>query len=106
MAIPGVQIHGTMQPGYETILTDAALAFVAQLHHMYEPTRQSLLEARRQHQLWWNGGNEIDFAGEMASVRADPYWQVRPAPHDLTDRRVEITGPCDRKMVVRSTPTA
>ena len=98
----GIQITGAMAPGYETILTDAALAFVAQLHHMYEPTRRSLLEARQQHQRWWNAGNGIDFAGETSAVRDDPFWQVRPAPHDLTDRRVEITGPCDRKMVINA----
>jgi malate synthase len=98
----GIQITGAMQPGYDSILTEKALAFVAQLHRMYEPTRRSLLGAREQHQHWWNAGNSIDFAGEMSSVRDDPFWQVRPAPHDLTDRRVEITGPCDRKMVINA----
>ncbi len=102
MAIPGVTITGALAPGYETILTDGALAFIAQLHRMYEPTRRSLLAARHQHQNWWNAGNPIDFAGEMSAVRSDPGWQVRPAPHDLTDRRVEITGPCDRKMVINA----
>ena len=102
MANNGIQITGAMQPGYETILTPAALAFVAQLHRMYEPTRQSLLNARQSHQRWWNAGNSIDFALESSSVRKDSYWKVRPAPADLTDRRVEITGPCDRKMVINA----
>ena len=93
MAIDGVQITGAMLPGYETILTDPALAFVAQLHRMYEPTRQSLLAARQSHQRWWDAGNPIDFALETSSVRADPWWRVRPAPADRTDRRVEIPGP-------------
>ena len=48
MAVHGVHITGTMKPGFETILTDAALLFVASLHRMYEPTRQSLLRARDQ----------------------------------------------------------
>jgi malate synthase len=98
----GITITGALQPGYETILTEPALAFVAQLHRMYDPTRRSLLAARQQHQAWWNAGNGIDFAGEMSAVRDDPHWRVRPAPHDLTDRRVEITGPCDRKMVINA----
>jgi malate synthase len=102
MASNGIQITGAMQPGYETILTPAALAFVAQLHRMYEPTRRSLLSARESHQRWWDAGNPVDFALESSSVRKDPVWQVRPAPHDLTDRRVEITGPCDRKMVINA----
>ncbi len=98
----GIQITGEMKPGYETILTDAALAFVAHLHRMYEPTRQSLLSARVHRQQWWNAGNPIDFPPETSSVRDDPYWKVRPAAPDLTDRRVEITGPCDRKMVINA----
>nr|WP_310523492.1 malate synthase A [Polymorphobacter sp.] len=102
MASNGIQITGTMQPGFETILTPAALAFVAQLHRMYEPTRQSLLAARQSHQRWYDQGNSIDFQLESSSVRDDSVWKVRPAPHDLTDRRVEITGPCDRKMVINA----
>ncbi len=102
MPIPGVELTRALGPGHDTILTDAALAFVAQLHRMYEPTRQSLLRARGEHQRWWDAGNAIDFAPETSSVREDPYWQVRPAPADLTDRRVEITGPADRKMVINA----
>ncbi len=100
--LQGVAITGAMKPGYETVLTDAALAFVAQLHRMYEPTRRALLQARHQRQLWWDEGNAPDFAAETSSVRDDPYWRVRPAPADLADRRVEITGPCDRKMVINA----
>ena len=102
MASNGIWITGAMRPGFETILTEPALAFVAQLHRMYEPTRRSLLAARQSRQRWWDAGNSIDFAAETTSVRDDPIWQVRPAPHDLTDRRVEITGPCDRKMVINA----
>ncbi len=102
MSVPGVQITGEMRPSYDTILTDAALHFVAHLHRMYEPTRRALLTARESHQRWWDAGNGIDFAPETSSVRDDPHWQVRPAPHDLADRRVEITGPCDRKMVINA----
>jgi len=102
LAIDGIELRGALQPGYDSILTPAALAFVAHLHRMYEPTRRSLLSAREQHQRWWDAGNEIDFAPETSSIRKDPHWQVRPAPADLQDRRVEITGPCDRKMVINA----
>jgi malate synthase len=101
-ALQGVEIKGAMQPGFDTILTPEALVFVAQLHRMYEPTRRSLLRAREQRQMWWDAGNPIEFAAETSSVRADPWWKVRPAPADLADRRVEITGPCDRKMVINA----
>ncbi|MEI6419744.1 MAG: malate synthase A [Sphingomonadales bacterium] len=100
--LDGVTITGAMQPGYETILTPEALAFVAQLHRMYNPTRQSLLLARAQRQEWINEEGFIGFAPEYSAIRDDKSWQVRPAPADLTDRRVEITGPCDRKMVINA----
>ena len=49
----GIEIKGDMKPGYETILTEPALVFIAQLHRMYEPTRQSLLRARDDRKRWW-----------------------------------------------------
>jgi malate synthase len=101
-ALAGVEIKGAMQPGYETILTPEALAFVAQLHRMYNPTRAALLRARDQRQDWINHEGFIGFAPEYSSIRDDRSWQVRPAPADLADRRVEITGPCDRKMVINA----
>lgn len=97
------QITAPMAAGYETILTEPALAFLALLHRSFEPTRQSLLAARAETQAAYNSGEAtIDFPAEMSAVRDDPTWRVRPAPHDLTDRRVEITGPCDRKMVINA----
>lgn len=97
-----IQITAPLQPGYETILTEPALAFLALLHRSFNPMRQSLLAARHERQARWNAGEPIDFAPEMSSVRDDSTWKVRPAPADLTDRRVEITGPCDRKMVINA----
>jgi malate synthase len=97
-----IEMTAPLQPGYETILTEPALAFLALLHRSFEPMRQSLLAARAERQARWNAGEAIDFPPEMSSVRDDPTWRVRPAPHDLTDRRVEITGPCDRKMVINA----
>jgi malate synthase len=101
-ALQGVEITGAMQPGYDSILTPEALAFVAQLHRMYNPTRLALLRARDQRQDWINEEGFIGFAPEFSSIRDDASWTVRPAPADLTDRRVEITGPCDRKMVINA----
>jgi malate synthase len=100
--LAGVEIKGAMKPGYETILTPEALAFVAQLHRMYNPTRLALLRARDQRQAWINEEGFIGFAPEYSAIRDDRSWQVRPAPADLADRRVEITGPCDRKMVINA----
>jgi malate synthase len=101
VAVDGVQITGAIKPGFETILTDEALLFVANLHRMYEPTRAALLGARVQRQKWWDAGNAIDFAPETASVRLGD-WKVAGSPQDLQDRRVEITGPVDRKMVINA----
>ncbi len=97
----GIEIKGEMKPEYRAVLTDAALAFVAHLHRMYEPTRQSLLRARADRRHWWAQGNTIDFAPETSSVR-DGDWKISGTPADLQDRRVEITGPCDRKMVINA----
>jgi len=97
----GIEIKGEMKPGYSTVLTEAALAFVAHLHRMYDPTRQSLLRARADRRRWWAQGNAIDFAPETSSVR-DGDWKISGTPQDLQDRRVEITGPCDRKMVINA----
>ncbi|MGQ5701431.1 malate synthase A [Sandaracinobacteroides sp. A072] len=101
MSISGVDIRGAMKPGYEEILSDAALAFIAHLHRMYEPTRQSLLRARSDRRRWWAAGNALDFAPETSAVR-DGDWKISGTPADLLDRRVEITGPCDRKMVINA----
>jgi len=97
-----IKITAPLAAGYDTILTEPALAFLALLHRSFEPMRQSLLAARHERQASWNAGEPLDFPPEMSSVRDDSTWQVRPAPADLTDRRVEITGPCDRKMVINA----
>ena len=101
MAVHGVEIRGAMKPGFEQILTDEALTFVANLHRQYNPTRAALLNAREARQAWWDAGNAIDFAPETSSVRAGT-WTVAGSPPDLQDRRVEITGPVDRKMVINA----
>nr|WP_295660612.1 malate synthase A [Polymorphobacter sp.] len=100
-SMAGIRITGAIKPGFESILTDDALTFVANLHRQYEPTRQALLGARVARQRWWDAGNAIDFAPETSSVRAGT-WKVAGSPPDLQDRRVEITGPVDRKMVINA----
>jgi malate synthase len=97
----GIEIKGEMKPGYEAVLSEPALAFIAHLHRMYAPTRQSLLRARQDRKRWWAEGNALDFAPETSSVR-DGQWKISGTPADLQDRRVEITGPCDRKMVINA----
>jgi malate synthase len=97
----GIEIHGEVRPEHEGILTPEALAFVADLHRRFNPRRLELLGAREERQAAIDGGAELGFLAETAAVRKSD-WQVAPAPDDLNDRRVEITGPCDRKMVINA----
>ncbi|MCD9140709.1 malate synthase A [Streptomyces albireticuli] len=84
------------------ILTDEALAFVGELHRRFTPHRDELLVRRagRRDEIARTG--TLDFLPETAHVREDPDWRVAPAPAALADRRVEITGPTDRKMTVNA----
>ena len=101
-AVPdGLQLLGAIRPGYETVLTAEALAFVAELVRLAEPRRQELLARRREVQARLDGGWRPDFPAETAAVRAGD-WRVAPLPADLQDRRVEITGPVDRKMIINA----
>jgi malate synthase len=84
------------------ILTPEALAFVAELHRRFDPPRRELLAARAERQARFDAGELPDFLAETASVREDDGWQVAPAPADLQDRRVEITGPVEPKMMINA----
>ncbi|MFS2317810.1 malate synthase A [Maricaulis sp. D1M11] len=97
----GVDILGPLEPGYRDILSHDALSFLAELHRRFERRRQSLLRRRKERQAELDQGAVLCFPHETADIRAAD-WKVRPAPHDLQDRRVEITGPVDRKMVVNA----
>ncbi|MCC7024176.1 MAG: malate synthase A [Thermomicrobiales bacterium] len=98
----GIQIQEPVAPELEPILSPEALAFVADLHRRFNPRRQELLRAREERQAAIDAGREsLDFLPETRSVR-EGEWQVAPVPADLQDRRVEITGPCDRKMVINA----
>ncbi|MFB8125871.1 malate synthase A [Streptomyces bacillaris] len=89
-------------PRQEEVLTDAALAFVAELHRQFTPRRNELLARRRERRAEIARTSTLDFLPETAAVRADDSWKVAPAPAALNDRRVEITGPTDRKMTINA----
>ncbi|PCG86621.1 malate synthase A [Streptomyces sp. WZ.A104] len=89
-------------PRQEEVLTDAALAFVAELHRQFTPRRNELLARRGERRAEIARTSTLDFLPETAAIRADDSWKVAPAPAALSDRRVEITGPTDRKMTINA----
>ncbi|MEU2116063.1 malate synthase A [Streptomyces sp. NPDC016459] len=89
-------------PRQEEVLTEAALAFVAELHRRFTPRRDELLARRAERRAEIARTSTLDFLPETAAVRADESWKVAPAPAALNDRRVEITGPTDRKMTINA----
>ncbi|MFD5192429.1 malate synthase A [Streptomyces sp. NPDC058357] len=89
-------------PRQEEVLTDAALAFVAELHRRFTPRRDELLARRGERRAEIARTSTLDFLPETAAIRADDSWKVAPAPAALNDRRVEITGPTDRKMTINA----
>ena len=97
----GIAVRGRETPQSERVLTPAALDFVARLQREFDPMRRRLLIARIERQARLDGGERPDFLAETRPVR-DGEWRVAPAPADLDDRRVEITGPVDRKMLVNA----
>jgi malate synthase len=97
----GVEVLGPEVDGSEGVLTPRALEFLAGLVRTFAPRREALLEARRQVQSRLDAGELPDFPPETASLR-EADWDVAPPPEDLLDRRVEITGPTDRKMVINA----
>ncbi|MFF4884968.1 malate synthase A [Streptomyces nigra] len=89
-------------PRQEEVLTDAALAFVAELHRRFTPRRDDLLARRAERRAEIARTSTLDFLPEMAAIRADDSWKVAECPPALQDRRVEITGPTDRKMTINA----
>ncbi|MFE1188047.1 malate synthase A [[Kitasatospora] papulosa] len=89
-------------PRQDEVLTDAALAFVAELHRRFTPRRDELLARRGERRAEIARTSTLDFLPETEAVRVDDTWKVAPAPAALDDRRVEITGPTDRKMTVNA----
>jgi malate synthase len=96
-----VDIQGPIKPGFERVLTPEALALVATLHRQFDARRRELLARRAKVQEQLDAGWLPDFLPETRGVR-EAEWKVGPIPPDLLDRRVEITGPVDRKMVINA----
>ncbi|GJN93134.1 hypothetical protein Rhopal_006180-T1 [Rhodotorula paludigena] len=98
----GVRIVGKVEGRHQEILTPAALEFLAVLHRSFNPTRKQLLHRRQLLQAQFDAGALPDFLKETEHIRNDPTWQgPKPMP-GLEDRRVEITGPVDAKMVINA----
>eukprot|EP00898_Chlorokybus_atmophyticus_P001330 jgi/Chlat1/2198/Chrsp17S02763 len=109
MAIPtnapppplGVRIRGPMRPGYDTILTSEAISFVTELVRTFRPRVQAALERRQEAQLRYDAGRLPGFDPNTRPIREEA-WSCSPTPDVIADRRVEITGPVDRKMVINA----
>jgi malate synthase len=98
---PGVEVRAKMAAGYEQILTPGALEFVAALTRELRPRLAELMAARVARQARFDSGEKPDFLKETLAIR-EADWTVAPLPADLLDRRVEITGPVDRKMIINA----
>ncbi len=96
-----IQITRPLSEIQSEILTEEAVRFLAKLARHFEDGRQELLRKRRARQQEIDAGRMPDFLADTASIRA-ANWAVAPIPHDLLDRRVEITGPVDRKMIINA----
>src|SRR2546421_9200286 len=97
----GVSVLGRITPEFTQTLTAEALEFLGTLHRQFEPRRQELLARRAERQKQFDAGGLPDFLPETKKVR-ESEWRVAPQPADMLDRRVEITGPTDRKMVINA----
>ena len=102
LADPIIEIAGPMGERYSEILTPEALVFLAELHSRFDHTRRDLLAARQDARINISNGRDPRFLPETAHIRNDPSWRVAPPAPGLADRRVEITGPTDRKMAINA----
>lgn len=93
---------GPVEGAHKEVLTPEALKFVAVLHRNFEARRQKLLKAREIRQVQLDAGVPLDFLPETKYIRDDPNWRAAAPAPGLRDRRVEITGPVDRKMVINA----
>jgi malate synthase len=101
MIAEGVEIRGPVRDRHREVLTDGAVEFLAALHREFDGRRRELLEARMERQARLNAGEDPDFPAATAAIR-EADWTVAPTPDDLLDRRVEITGPTERKMLINA----
>ena len=99
--LAGLEIHANISPAFAEILTPAALTFLVSLSRKFESTRQTLLAKRDARQKEFDAGVLPDFLPDTKNIR-EGQWVVASVPADIQDRRVEITGPTDRKMVINA----
>jgi len=97
-----IQVTGTLSPQHESILSPEATKFLYALSKQFENRRQELLKIRQERQQNINQGELPQFLPETKEIRENPNWKCAPIPQDLKDRRVEITGPPERKMVINA----
>ena len=101
MSLPGVEILAPVTATHAAILTSDALAFLADLHRTFNGQRKQLLAARHARQDRLDAGEKPNFPSETKDIR-EQEWTVAPLPSDILDRRVEITEPVDRKMIINA----
>ncbi len=99
--VPGVEFLAPITESYAEILTPEAVAFVVDLQRTFNASRKALLDARHERQKRLDAGEKPNFLAETKAVR-DAEWAVASLPADILDRRVEITGPVDRKMIINA----
>ena len=100
-SLEGIVVRGAMGPRFDEILTPEALAFLGALHRKFDPQRRYVLARRTERQKKFDAGWAPDFLPDTRRIR-DADWKISPVPADLLDRRVEITGPVDRKMIINA----
>ncbi|WP_299952841.1 malate synthase A [uncultured Modestobacter sp.] len=100
--VDGVEITGPMGPRFDEVLTPRALELIALLHRELNGRRLERLQARTERVQALADGGTLDFLPETASIREDDSWRVAPPAPGLVDRRVEMTGPTDRKMTINA----
>jgi malate synthase len=98
----GVEIKGVVPVDFAEVLTPEALRFVAKLEREFRETRRKLLEKRVERQAEMDAGIMPDFLPATKGIRDDAAWKVAPIPADLQNRRIEITGPVERKMMINA----
>ena len=102
MSVEGVRILAPVLGEHAQILTPEAIKFLTVLPRNFETERQERLKARAVRQVELDGGKTLDFLPQTRHIREDPAWRCAPPSPGLRDRRVEITGPVDRKMVINA----
>jgi malate synthase len=99
--MPAIELQGKMEEGFEEVLTPDALEFVSELERRFGPQRRALLHARAERRERLRSGGTLGFLEDTRELR-DGDWRIEPAPGELQQRWVEITGPTDRKMMINA----